>query len=232
LLENRWRFAAHRYYVRFMKLIGQFDSPFARRVGIALRHYGIEFEHLPYSVFRDAERIAPFNPLRRVPTLILDDGTVFTETFVCLDVLDERFAQDYGVADERLLLPRSGAQRCEGLRLCALAAGTADKAVSLAYEREVRESISQRWAERCTRQIRDTLERLDSEWARRKTAFLLGERLSHADIAVTCAHTFIVDAHPTLFEENELPTIKELAARCESRPEFSSVFQAFEIPKA
>jgi glutathione S-transferase len=213
-----------------MKLIGQFDSPFARRVGIALRNYNIEFEHLPYSVFRDAERIMPFNPLRRVPTLILDDGTVLTETFVCLEILDERFADEHGLADERLLLPRSGPQRLEGLRLCALAAGTADKAVSLAYEREVRESISPRWAERCTKQIRDTLERLETEWSRRKTAFLLGERLSHADIAVTCAFTFIADAHPTFFEENEIPTIRALAARCESRPEFASVFQAFDIP--
>lgn len=215
-----------------MQLIGQFDSPFARRVGITLRHYGIEFEHLPYSVFRDAERIAPFNPLRRVPTLVFEDGTVLTETFVCLEILDERFADEQGVANERLLLPRSGPLRFEGLRLCALAAGVADKAVSLAYEREVRESISRLWAERCTKQIRDTLERLEAEWAKRKTAFLLGEHLSHADIAIACAFTFISDAHPNFFTEGELPTLRALTARCESRPEFSSVFQAFDIPKA
>src|SRR5512138_45269 len=99
-----------------MKLIGQFDSPFVRRVGIALRHYNIDFEHLPYSVFRDAERIAPYNPLRRVPTLVLDDGTVLTETLVCLEILDQRFADEQGLQSDRLLLPRSGPQRVEGLR--------------------------------------------------------------------------------------------------------------------
>jgi len=214
-----------------MKLIGQFDSPFVRRVGITLRHYDIEFEHLPFSVFRDAELIAPYNPLRRVPTLILDDGTVLTETFVCLDYLDERFADEHPTANERLLLPRRGRMRLEGLRLSALASGTADKAVSLAYEREVRESVSSRWSERCSKQIRETLARLDAELSTRSTAFLLGGNISHADIAIACAHTFIADAHPTLFSESELPTIRSLVKRCESRSEFASVYQAFDIPK-
>jgi glutathione S-transferase len=54
-----------------MFLIGQYDSPFVRRVAIALRLYGIKFEHKPWSTFGDADKIAPYNPLRRVPTLVL-----------------------------------------------------------------------------------------------------------------------------------------------------------------
>jgi len=214
-----------------MKLIGQFDSPFVRRVGIALRHYNMEFEHLPFSVFRDAELIAPYNPLRRVPTLVLDDGTVLTETFVCLEYLDERCADEDYTANESLLLPRNGRKRLEGLRLCAFANGAADKAVSLAYEREVRESVSSRWSERCSKQIRETLERLEAELSTKTTTFLLGEDVSHADIALTCAFTFIAEAHPTFFVKSELPTIRSLAKRCESRSEFASVYQPFDIPK-
>ena len=37
-----------------MILIGQYDSPFVRRVGIALRLYGLAFEHQPWSAFSDA----------------------------------------------------------------------------------------------------------------------------------------------------------------------------------
>ena len=214
-----------------MRLIGQFDSPFVRRVGMALHHYNMEFEHLPFSVFRDAELIAPYNPLRRVPTLILDDGTVLTETFVCLEYLDERCADEHYTASESLLLPRSGRKRLEGLRLCAFANGTADKAVSLAYEHEVRESVSLRWSERCSKQIRETLERLEAELSTRTTTFLLGESISHADIAVTCAFTFIADAHPNFLSKSELPTIRSLAKCCENRAEFANVYQAFDIPK-
>jgi glutathione S-transferase len=57
-----------------MILIGQYGSPFVRRVGIALTLYEMPFEHRPWSVFRDAEKIRPYNPLTRVPTLVLADG--------------------------------------------------------------------------------------------------------------------------------------------------------------
>ena len=56
-----------------MILIGQYDSSFVRRVGIALTLYDLPFEHRPWSVFRDIEKIRPLNPLIRVPVLILDD---------------------------------------------------------------------------------------------------------------------------------------------------------------
>jgi len=215
-----------------MKLIGQFDSPFVRRVGIALRFYAMPFEHLPWSVFRDAELIARYNPLRRVPTLVLDDGRVLTETLVCLDFLDDRVATDHGYSSERLLLTRSGALRSEGLRLSALAGGAADKAVSLAYEREVRESQSKSWVERCTKQVRECLDRLESERALRKSKFLLGERISHADIAMACLYTFVTSAHPGFVTPEQLPALFAHAERCESMSEFSSVFQPFDIPKS
>ena len=56
-----------------MILIGQYDSPFVRRVAIALTLYELPFVHRPWSVFGDAEKIRPFNPLTRVPTLEIED---------------------------------------------------------------------------------------------------------------------------------------------------------------
>ncbi len=72
-----------------MILIGQYDSPFTRRVAIALKLYGLAFEHRPWSTFGDADKIAPFNPLRRVPTLVFEDGEVLIESTAILDYLDE-----------------------------------------------------------------------------------------------------------------------------------------------
>ncbi len=68
-----------------MILIGQYDSPFVRRVAIAMRLYGLAYEHRTWSTFGDAEKLAAFNPLRRVPTLVLDDGEVLIESFAILD---------------------------------------------------------------------------------------------------------------------------------------------------
>ena len=71
-----------------MILIGQYDSPFVRRVGIALTLYELPFRHRPWSVFDDAEKIRPYNPLIRVPTLVLADGEVLIDSHSILDYLD------------------------------------------------------------------------------------------------------------------------------------------------
>jgi glutathione S-transferase len=73
-----------------MILIGQYDSPFVRRVAIAMTLQGVAFEHRPWSVWADAEAIAPFNPLRRVPTLVLDDGEALIESSAILDARRRR----------------------------------------------------------------------------------------------------------------------------------------------
>ncbi len=126
-----------------MILIGQYDSPFVRRVAIALRLYGMEFEHRPWSTFGDAEQVARFNPLRRVPTLVLDDGEVLIESMAILDHLDEV------AGPAAALIPQHGPERRHALKVCALATGLADKAVSLFYERAFHPKKSQAWIDRC-----------------------------------------------------------------------------------
>ncbi len=129
-------------------LIGQYDSPFVRRVAIALRRYGVAYDHRPWSVWSDADQLGQLNPLMRVPVLVVEDGTPLYESGAILELLDETAGAD------RALLPRSGPLRREGLRLCALATGVGDKAVSLFYEPLLREAPSQVWLDRCRRQIR------------------------------------------------------------------------------
>ena len=60
-----------------------------RRVGDRARLYGIALRAPAWSAFGDAEQIAPYNPLRRVPTLVFDDGEVLIESTAILDYLDE-----------------------------------------------------------------------------------------------------------------------------------------------
>ena len=57
-----------------MILIGMFDSAFVRRVAISMNLYGMAFEHRNWSVGPDFDRIRQYNPLGRVPTLVLPDG--------------------------------------------------------------------------------------------------------------------------------------------------------------
>ena len=92
-----------------MILVGRYLSPFVRRVAVTLRLYGLEYEHRPLMAFGDDKKtISQWNPVGRVPVLLLDDGEVLFESSAILDYLDER------VGPERALIPSSGPARREG----------------------------------------------------------------------------------------------------------------------
>jgi glutathione S-transferase len=207
-----------------MILIGQYDSPFVRRVGIALRLYGLPFEHRPWSTFGDAASIAPMNPLRRVPTLVLDDGEVVIESGAILDHLDETAGPD------RAMMPHGGPARRQALKVCALATGLADKAVSLVYERVLHAAPSPAWTQRCRTQIGDVLAALEASRASVATAYWQGGSIGHADIAAACALRFLREAQGDLFDAAHAPALAAHAARCEGLEVFASISQTFVPP--
>jgi len=206
-----------------MFLIGQYDSPFVRRVAIALRLYDLPFEHRPWSTFGDADKIAPYNPLRRVPTLVLDSGEALIESTAILDYLDELVGPD-----KAMIAPRGEARR-RHLRTIALATGLGDKSVSLVYERVLRKEQSKIWVARCEAQIGGVLEVLEMERAAVATPYWFGERIGHADIAVACVLRFTGEAHPQLFDAR-YPALQAHAARCEALPPFWEFVQPLAPP--
>ena len=183
-----------------MILIGQYDSPFVRRVAVALRLYGFAYEHRPWSVFGDADKIAAINPLMRVPTLIDDDGVALVETMAILDRLDERAGPD------RALIASAGPDRRDALQVCALAGGLAEKAVSLVYERVVHQRATPVWVERCRNQIAGVLDALEADRATRGAGWF-GSGIGHADIAVACSLRFLREAHPDVFDAARWPAL-------------------------
>jgi glutathione S-transferase len=212
-----------------MILIGQYDSPFVRRVGVALTHYGFVYEHRPWSTWADADRIAAYNPLRRVPVLVTDEGEALTESFAILDAIDQLAIGQ--VPADRVLVPLDARARRQVLRVCAFATGLADKAVSLFYERllHANDAKSAVWTDRCTRQIRDTLDVLEAERAARPGPWWSGEPMSHADVAVACALRFTREAHPGLMDDRPRPALAGHSERCEAMPVFRTIAQPFHV---
>src|SRR5258708_17002634 len=107
-------------YLNSMILIGQYDSPFVRRVAIALRLYGLPFEHRPWSTFGEGDRIAPYNPLRRVAALVREGGEGLVERTAILDSLDGL------VGPGKTLIAARGPARRPRLKRCALQTRPAD----------------------------------------------------------------------------------------------------------
>lgn len=209
-----------------MILIGMFDSPFVRRVAVSLRRLGFEFEHANWSVGRDFDMIREYNPLGRVPTLVLDDGESLVESGAILDYLDDL------VGRERALLPVRGAERREALQLMAIATGAADKAVSQVYERAFRpaDKRHEAWVERCRVQVDSALGVLEAYCAKHsEERWLIGTSLSQADITVSCAFSFIAQALAS--PPGRYPSLERHVERCEQLPEFRASYAAFSAPK-
>jgi glutathione S-transferase len=205
-------------------LIGQYDSPFVRRVGIALTLYNMPFEHRPWSTFGEADKLRPYNPLTRVPTLVLDDGDVLIESHSILDYLDSL------VAAERRMFPTTEPARRQALKVAALATGMADKAVSLFYELRLHQQTSDMFVERCRTQVGGAATMLEGDRARRTGDYWFGDRIGHADIAVAAALRFIGEAHPGLLPLKDFPALDAHADRLEKLPAFQAIVQPFIPP--
>jgi glutathione S-transferase len=212
-----------------MLLIGMFDSPFVRRVAITMKLLDIPFEHGNWSVGRDFDRIREYNPLGRVPTLVTESGEKLMESSAILDYLDER------AGPERALLPRSGPERRQALNLMAMATGAAEKGVLQVYERAFRpeDKRHQPWVDRCRTQMSGSLAAIDRYLGERGVSqWLVGKRMTQADITVVCAFTFLNDtlrvaADPVVFQ-----SLGTLAARCESMPVFQETRVPFFVPNS
>jgi glutathione S-transferase len=202
-----------------MILIGMFDSPFVRRVAVSMNMLGIPFEHRNWSIGKDFELIRQFNPLGRVPALVQPDGDTLIESAAILDFLDEM------AGPEHSLLPRSGEPRREALRIIAIGVGGAEKGVLQVYESAFRppEKRYRPWVERCHTQTHAALAELDRLCQVRGGEWLIGNRITQADITATCVYSFLSEALDINRDTVMYPALSAVAARCESMPEFKSV---------
>lgn len=207
-----------------MILIGQFDSPFVRRVGVAARLYGLTFEHRPWSAFGDAGKLSEINPLTRVPTLVADDGEALIDSAAILDHFDE------SVGEARALIARRGPARRAALRRIALACGAGDAAVSLFYELRMHAAPAGDFVARRRGQAARGFAVLERDKAAAATPFWFGDSPGHDDIAAACVWRFAQEALPGLIDPIRHPALAALSARSEALPAFAACEQAFVPP--
>lgn len=205
-----------------MILVGQYDSPYARRVAISLMALGIAYEHDTRSVFGDFDSMRKTNPLGRIPSLVLDDGTVLIDSAAILDWIDE------SVGPERALLPRSGLARREALQRVALACGAVDKiGGGRNYESLIRPARYRwpEWIERTTTQGLGAVAAMNAlDWPE--------GQLDQAEITTGCALDYIRVTAPELMPDGRYPVLDALWRRLTARPEFKATsFSDYAVPR-
>ena len=202
-----------------MILVGQYDSPYVRRVAISLRELGFDYTHDTRSVFGDFDDMRKTNPLGRIPSLVLDDGDVLIDSGAILDWLDEC------VGPERALIPASGLARRRALQVVALACGAIDKAGASGYERLIRPSAYRwpDWIARCRTQASGAIAALaEVDWAR--TSAMSGGRVTQAEISCVSMLRYVRMTDDDLAPVGRYPSLDALAERCEARPAFIATY--------
>ncbi len=205
-----------------MILVGQYDSPYVRRVAVSLRVLGFAYEHDARSVFADFDSMRQVNPLGRVPSLVLDDGTVLIDSTAILDWLDQ------AVGPARALVPPAGVARRDALRAIALATGAMDKGAALAYETVVRPSACRwpDWIRRCRTQVETAVAALAAlPWP-------AAARLDQMQISTAVMMRYLRLVDPALVPPGRFRVLDALSERCEARPEFKATWPAdYVIPR-
>ncbi len=201
-------------------LVGQYDSPFLRRVAVTMRHYDIAYDRQVLSVFSNADQVAEINPLIKVPVLILPDGEKIFDSQMILDYLDETAGPD------RSLTPAAGADRREVLRIVTIGWGLAEKSVALSIDKNMHGNApSLQWRHRVRHQIKLCLEWLEQRVTAAPAGgpWFLGDRLTQADITTAAALDHLAFRHPGEMGRAARPGLSALRDRALRLDAFKAV---------
>ena len=125
-----------------MKLFFNNASPFVRKVRVFARETSLDknIEEITTAVspVQDNASLAQANPLKKIPTLTLDDGTAVFDSPVICEYLDS-------LHSGRKLFPAAGPARWTALKLQATGDGILDAGILCRYEMAVRPTEFQ-WA--------------------------------------------------------------------------------------
>jgi glutathione S-transferase len=196
-----------------MQLVGMLDSPYVRRIAVALIVAKVSFTHRPISLFRHIPDFSKINPLLKAPTMVADDGTVLMDSGVIFDYLASAYPRVEALAPQRARVPIR-AFRATGLALTVM-----EKAVQRHYERALRppEKRHDPWIERVQRQLEAGLAALDAELP--ESGWISGE-LGVADITAACAFAFVRFVLADVVAASRYPNVVEFCARAEELPAF------------
>ena len=195
-----------------LKLIASSPSPFVRKVRIVLAEKKIDYQLVDMSPWTPEYRVHAYNPLGKVPVLLLDDGTALHDSRVIVEYLDN-------VSPVSHLIPDPARQRIAVKKWEALADGICDATVTTVVERRRAEhERSSDWLDRQQRKIDAGVAQLAQELDDK--AWCNGEGYTLADIATGCALGYLDLRRPELDWRADYPNLARLADKLFRRPAF------------
>ena len=195
-----------------LKLISATPSPYARKVRIALAEKALPFELLTEVPWDHTTTTPRYNPLEKLPILILDDGTSIYESSFILQYLELKYPATP-------LLPDDVDGKIDARRLEVLGDGVCDAFVLYFFERmRPLPMQSQEWMARQRRKVEGGVR----EMARRigERTFAVEDRFGLGDIAVGSALGYLSVRFKDFDWRGQYPNLAVYCARLETRPSF------------
>ncbi len=197
-----------------MRLIGSIPSPYVRKVRVVLAEKEIAHHFQHGDVMVPDSPVLEWNPLGKIPCLVLDDGrTLFDSRVICeyLDLLDPAGG----------LLPPVGPLRIDVLRWQALADGVADAAILYRWEQTQRAPRYRdpAWLQRQSNKIVAGLRALSHELGSR--THCCNEAFSLADISLGCTLDWLAFRLPEFEWKNPYPNLNDFMTAILERPSFA-----------
>jgi glutathione S-transferase len=197
-----------------MKLLASPASPYTRKVRIVLAEKRIDCEMEQVDVQPAENPVNSHNPLGKIPTLVLDDGTPLYDSRVIVEFLDS-------VSPISRLIPDDLRNRVAVRRWEALADGVLDAGLLVRYE-SLRDKAEQSaaWVGKQLARMRRGVEQMQSELNGR--AWCHNGRYSLADIAVGCCLGWLGFRRPGGVDWHaEYPGLAQHYRKLMERPAFS-----------
>jgi len=194
-----------------MKLVGSKPSPYTRKVRVVMAEKKLAYEFVEENAWSPETKVPQWNPLNKVPALVLDDGESLYDSSVIVGYLD-------GLAAPQLI-PAGGIERARVLRMEALADGICDAGILLRLERN-RADEGKRdpaWMSRQKDKVATGISALATEVGRRPA----GSAMNLGDIACACALLW-VDFRLPEFGWREDAKLKAWIQPLEARESFAT----------
>jgi glutathione S-transferase len=180
---------------------------------VLMAEKGIAHEFVEESVWADTTSVGRFNPLTKVPVLVLVDGTCLYDSSVITEYID-------GLAPPNLI-PAAGRPRAIARRNESLGDGLCDAAVAIVLERK-REAARQDPAV-----LKRQLAKVDAAIATYAELLSRSEWLGGAapaldDLAAGCALFYVEFRLPEVNWRERHDSLRRWAEKLEGRPSFAS----------
>ena len=199
------------------RLISATPSPYARKVRIALIEKGIPFELLTEVPWHGDTATPIYNPLEKLPVLVLPDGSGIYESRFILEWLEVKHPSPR-------LLPDTPDEILAARQIEVIADGICDAVVLLFFER-MREAPSAEWTARQRRKVEGGVRALACLALAGQAGgggFLVGGRFGLADIAAGTALRYLAVRYAEFDWALRYPALATMSAVLEARPSFAA----------